>query len=312
MRSAFLLVVLFVSAVLPAHSAAEGKKVVDTVLPPAQTEGPQTPDQKAIRESAERFVTAFNKGDAKAIAALWAANCEYTDETGRLFRGRDTVEKHYAAFFAANPGLTIEISIASLKTIGGHAAIEDGTAIVKNAKGAMVSRGSYTAIHVKEGGTWLIASVRERAAPSLSKRPALEDLEWLVGDWIAANDSKTLEFSFRWIADKKFLELSYSARDKRDPVRSGIQIVGRDPVSGEVISWSFDSTGGYGRGHWKLLKKGIIIESRGTMADGLPTAATEILSKTGANGFTWKSVDRSVAGQSLNDTGAIAMKRKSK
>ncbi len=70
-----------------------------------------------------------------------------------------------------------------------------------------MSQASYTAIHLKEGDKWLMASVRERATPSLSKRPDFEHLEWLIGDWTAAKDSRTLDFSFKWIAEKKFIEL---------------------------------------------------------------------------------------------------------
>jgi uncharacterized protein (TIGR02246 family) len=312
MRNGFFVMVLLVGVWCSACPAAESKKGVSTDSPGTQIQTPQTADEQAIRQSVEKYVAAFNKGDAKAMGLLWTANGEYVDETGRVFRGRDAVEKRYEAFFAANKGLKIQISISSVKFIGGNAAIEDGTGIVKNATGTVVSQGSYTAIHLKEGDNWLIASVREHAAPSLSNRPGLKDLEWLIGDWVAAKDSKTLEFSFRWIVEKQFLELAYTARDKGNLTRSGIQIVGRDPLSGDVISWSFDSTGGHGRGHWKLLKRGVMIDSRGTMADGAPTAATEILSKTDADGFTWKSVNRRVAGQGLPDTATIAMKRKPK
>ncbi len=85
--------------------------------------------RRLFRASAEEFVAAFNKGDAKQIGAFWTPDCEYVDETGRIFKGRDAIEKEYAAFFAANPGLKMENSISSIKVIGGHSAIEDGAAI---------------------------------------------------------------------------------------------------------------------------------------------------------------------------------------
>src|SRR6516162_4183262 len=59
-------------------------------------------DEKAIRETAEEFVKAFNKGDAKAIGAMWAPDAEYTDENGVSFSGRDAIEKEYAAMLDAN------------------------------------------------------------------------------------------------------------------------------------------------------------------------------------------------------------------
>ncbi len=312
MRPVILLIVLLVSMLPAIGFATEVKQGAPKSPPSAHDQSPQTADEKAIRLSAEEFVSAFNRGDAKAIGALWTPNCEYVDETGRMFGGRDAVEKEYAAFFKANPGLKIEVSISSIKVIGSRAAIEEGAGVVKNAEGAMVSKGSYTAIHAKDGGKWLLASVRDRAEPSLSKRPRLEDLEWLIGHWTTAKGSKAIDMSYKWIADKKFLQLSYSAQEEGAVIRSGVQIVGRNPLSGEIISWSFDSTGGYGRGQWRPLKRGLIIESHGIMADGAPTAATEILSKTGGDTFTWKSVNRSVAGQSLNDSETLTIKRKPK
>ena len=106
--------------------AADNKKEAKKAVPSVQTHSSQTAEEKAIRASAEEFLTAFNKGDAKRIGALWTIDCEYVDETGRIFRGRDAIEKEYAAFFAANPGLKMENSISSVKVIGGHSAIEAG------------------------------------------------------------------------------------------------------------------------------------------------------------------------------------------
>ncbi len=311
MRNTILLIGLILCIFPVAGFGAEGEQGTDKKAVSAQIQTPQAADEKAIRASAEEFVTAFNKGDAKRIGALWTTDCEYVDETGRIFRGRDTIEKEYAAFFAANPGLKMETSISSVRIIG-HSAIEDGTAIVKNANGVIMSQASYTVIHLKEGDKWLMASVRERATPSLSKHSNFEDLEWLIGDWSAAKDSRTLKLSFKWIADKKFIELSYIVRDKDGLARSGIQIIGRDPSSGHVISWSFDSTGGYGQGQWRLLKKGLIIESRGMMPDGALTTSSDLVSKIDGDSLSWQSVNRSVAGQSLNDMEPVVLKRKSR
>jgi uncharacterized protein (TIGR02246 family) len=311
-KNPILLLVLTVMTIFATGLATPAELIAGKESPAATAEKQQTAEEKGVRATAESFVTAFNRGDAKAIAALWTNDCEYVDETGRIFRGRDTIEKEYAAFFTAHPGLKVETSISSIKIIGAHAAIEDGTALVKNADGAPVSRGAYTAVHLKEGDKWLMASVREYASPSLSARPNFGDLEWLIGDWTAAKDSKTVDFSFKWVADKKFIELSYTVRDQGSVARSGIQIIGSDPASGDVVSWSFDSTGGYGQGIWTLLKKGLVIESRGMLLDGAATASTSIVSRIDGDSFTWQSVNRRVAGQSLSDAEPVVLKRKTR
>lgn len=288
------------------------KAVAADKPPAAATEKQQVVEEKAIRVSAEEFTSAFNKGDSKAIGNLWAADGEYVDEKGRAFRGRESIEKEYAAFFARHPNLKLETTVSSMKILNAHAAIEDGTSVLRKADNSPVSRASYTAFLLKEGGKWLMASVREYPLPAPATRPNFRNLDWLIGTWTAAKDSKELEFAYRWIADKKFIELSYSAKDKGSPIRSGIQVVGIDPSSGEVVSWSFDSNGGYGRGLWRLLKKGLIVESRGTLPDGAPTASTDILSRMDDNSIRWQSVNRIVAGQRLNDSEPVVLKKKAK
>lgn len=276
----------------------------------AGTEKQVSADEKAVRLSAKEFTEAFNKGDAKAIGKLWTADGEYRDPDGRLLRGRESIEKEYASFFAEHAGLKLETSVSSVRILNDHAAIEDGTSILRKADGSMVSRASYTAVHLKEDGKWLMASVREYPPAALSARPNFRNLDWFVGDWVAAKDSRELSFAFRWIADKKFMELSYSVRDKGSVIRSGMQIVGLDPLSGNVVSWSFDSNGGMGRGLWRLLKKGALIESHGILPDGASTSSTEILSKIDENTFRWQSVNRTVAGQPLDDVEPVVLKRK--
>jgi uncharacterized protein (TIGR02246 family) len=308
-----ILAILLIAIISPAASfAAEGKRGANKTRPAAQSQGALTADEKAVRASSKEFVQAFNKGDAKQVSALWTTDCEYVDETGRMIRGRPAIEKEYVAFFAANHGLKMENTVSSTKILGGKTAVEEGTSVIKNADGKLLSRGTYTALLIKDGAKWLISSVREHASPSLSVRPTFADLEWLIGDWAAEKGSNKLDFKVRWIADKKFIEVCYIAREKETEARSGIQIIGRDPRTGDVTSWSFDSSGGYGRGMWRLLKKGCIIESRGVMPDGAPTASTDIVSKMDGDRFSWRSVNRRAAGRSLADSELLVLKRKSR
>jgi uncharacterized protein (TIGR02246 family) len=309
-KKSILLAVLIVMTAAAFGFAATKEPAAGKQPPAAAQESQKAAAEKAVRATAEAFAAAFDKGDAKALAALWTEDCEFVDGSGTMVFGREAVEKVYAGFFETNPGVKIEISISSIKTVGGQTAIEDGNSTVKDAKGRVISRGAYTAVHLKEGDKWLMATVREFDSPSLSARPIFKDLGWLIGDWTAAKDERSVNLSFRWIAEEKFIEASYTAREKDIVIRSGIQIIGRDPSSGEVVSWSFDSTGGYGQGRWRLMKQGLIVESEGVMPDGASTGSTDILSRIDANSFSWQSVNRRVSGKSLNDAEPVILKRK--
>ena len=46
------------------------------------------PQEAAIQKTAEVFVEAFHKGDAKAVAAFWTPDGDYVDLDGRALKGR--------------------------------------------------------------------------------------------------------------------------------------------------------------------------------------------------------------------------------
>ena len=47
------------------------------------------PEEAAIKKNAEAFIAAFDKGDAKAVAAFWTPDGDYVDETGKQMKGRE-------------------------------------------------------------------------------------------------------------------------------------------------------------------------------------------------------------------------------
>ena len=137
-----------------------------------------------MRSTAEAFTSAFNKGDAKAIAALWTTDCEYVDETGRIFRGRDAIEKEYAAFFAAHTKVQIETSVSSLKMFGDKAAAEDGTSIVKNVDGAVDKKTQRVAWTMGDNKSTVVdtglANLTKDEGPALLHLGKDRTEEWLL------------------------------------------------------------------------------------------------------------------------------------
>jgi uncharacterized protein (TIGR02246 family) len=132
--------------------------------PAPQYKAPQTVDASAaelsaLRETSREFVTAFNRGDAKAVAALWTEDGEYVDDAGRVFSGRESIEKEYAAFFAANKGVQMHLAIDSLRLLSPEAAIEDGRARLDPAPPGAPGTSKYTAVHVKANGHWRMSTV---------------------------------------------------------------------------------------------------------------------------------------------------------
>jgi uncharacterized protein (TIGR02246 family) len=136
---------------------AVAKRLADS----GSTDQRQADNLNAIRQGSRAFVAAFNQGDAKTVASLWTGDGEYIDEAGKRFAGRAAIEEEYARFFAAHPGVKIEIAIDSLRLISADAAIEDGRAILDPAPASAPAVSKYTAVHVKSGGQWLMSTVRD-------------------------------------------------------------------------------------------------------------------------------------------------------
>ena len=137
----------------------------------------------ALMKTAQAFVEAFQKGDAKAVAAFWTPDGDYVDPTGRRLQGRKAIEEAFATFFAENKGLQLRIEVGPVRFLTPDLAIEDGTTAVIPPDGAPPSRARYTNVQVQNNGQWSLASVREAAVDTLSpNHERLRGLEWALGD----------------------------------------------------------------------------------------------------------------------------------
>lgn len=264
---------------------------------------------KAIREAAARFVDAFNKGDAKLVAALWAEDGDYVDESGERTTGRDAIQKKYAEFLAANAGAKLELAIDAVQQISPDTTIEDGhSKLTLAAQPNSATSGRYTVVHVKRNGKWQIASVRDLPGAAANGAP-LADLDWIIGTWHAEHLGAEMEIHFRWLADKSFVEATYAKREGDKLTPTATQIVGVDPRSGRVTSWMFSADKGYAQGSWVPHDTGWAIEFEGARADGTPTTAVNLLSRVN-DALVWKSTQRTVGGEGLPDTDEVVLKRK--
>jgi uncharacterized protein (TIGR02246 family) len=267
-------------------------------------------DLAAIREESRAFVTSFNSGDAHAVAAMWTEDGDYTNESGEAFQGRDAIEREYAAFFAANPGVKLKLTIDSIKRLSADTAIEDGRASLDPATAGPPATSRYMAIHVRVEGKWLMSSVRDTRVETPSGYRRMDDFEWLVGTWVAEEHGAKSEFICRWVANKSFVERSFTTALPNGATTSGVQLIGRNPESGQIQSWTFSSDGGLAIGVWSVRANGWTAEVRGVTDDGIATTAVNLLTKLDDDAYTWQSVMRSVGGEALPDIHEIVLKRK--
>jgi uncharacterized protein (TIGR02246 family) len=276
----------------------------------AQQGAPSADTTAAIRASADYFTTAFNSGSAQGVAVLWTPDGTETDEQGQVFKGRKAIEDQYAALFKAHPEARIKIEIHSIDTPAPNVAVEDGVATVTT-KSTPPSASRYTAVHVLDGKNWLMASVHEAPLDLKAGADSLKDLEWLIGQWRSKSDDIVAESDIRWLANKTFVERDYTVRKNGATTNSGLQIIGWDPQEGQIRSWSFDSSGGYGTGIWSQTADGWQIEHIGVLPDSTPTTAQDFVIHVAGQDdvLGWRSTRRMAGDSVLPDTAEIVFDR---
>ena len=268
------------------------------------------PQEAAITKTAEAFVEAFQKGDAKAVAAFWTQDGDYVDLTGRVLNGRPAIEKDFADLFAENKGLKLRIEIASLKFPTTDTAVEDGTTAVLAPDGTAPSRARYSNFFVKKDGQWLLASVREAAYVPPSNYENLRGLEWVIGEWVDENPGGELaRVSFAWSTDQNFIVSTRTVETKDGTLDRGTQWIGWDPVNKQIRSWNFEADGGFGEGAWTKDGDKWIVKTTSVVADGSKVTATNIVSPINADTISLQSKEQTVEGKAIPDTKETKMKR---
>lgn len=282
-------------------------------LVPDQACADQAEDEAAIRKTVDSYAAAFNKRDAKALAAHWLPEAVYIDpESGESVVGRPAIEKHFAEIFKDLKNAKLAVAVESIRFISPHVAVEQGTATTMGLT-KEPAKSSYTAIHLKREGKWLLDRVTEEEVPTVvSHYEKLKDLEWMIGAWVDADDddATTIETNCKWAKNQNFLVRTFSISVRDRPAASGVQLIGWDPSAKQIRSWVFDSDGGFGEGVWTKKGKAWHILTRDTLANGQRASAMNILTQVDKNSFTWQTTDRQAAGQLLPNIGTVTVVRK--
>ncbi len=267
-------------------------------------------EEEALLKNAEAFVAAFHKGDAKALAAFWTPDGDYTDQTGLHRKGREAIEKAFRELLAENKGLKLRIDIDGLKFITPDVAVEDGMTSVIPPDGGPPSRARYTIVHVKKEGHWYLSSVRDAPYVAPTNHEHLKVLDWLVGDWASAPEQgEVARVGYSWAPSQNFMLASFTTTFKNIAIGGGTQWIGWDPLAKQIRSWTFETAGGFGEGTFTRDGDKWIIKAAGVLHDGKKLAATNILTRIDADTMTWQTRDRTADGNPLPDVKPITMKR---
>ena len=153
----FAVVVLPISAVLAAQPPTPQTKTPPVGNPPSPTY-PTPAAQKsdpALDQIVKGYESAFNRGDAKALAALYADNAIRLGPKNEVLHGRAAIEQFYAGSLGGKPG-TLSVRPVRTQMIIPDVAVLEGRYEVAGTTGV---HGVYVVTVVRQGGQWKFASV---------------------------------------------------------------------------------------------------------------------------------------------------------
>jgi uncharacterized protein (TIGR02246 family) len=269
--------------------------------------------EKAEPQSASRraaYIEAFNKGDAKAVAAFWTEDAKYVDQVGREHKGRAAIEKLFTQTFAARKDAKLAIQVTSVKQLTPDVVLEDGFTEVTPAAGGAGTTAAFSAVLVKKDGEWFVQSIRDAIAQPPSNAEHFEGLEWLIGDWTGeAEKGESGRASYDWAENGNFIVSSFATTLDGEPIVGGTQWIGWDAVDKSIRSWSFYSGGGQGQAVWTNNGNAWTLETTARTADGRKVSSTNVVTKVDDDHLTWQMTKLVVDGADHPAPAAVKMKR---
>jgi uncharacterized protein (TIGR02246 family) len=132
---------------------------------PEPTSSPQvanisSPELQSITQLDEDYESAYNRGDAKAVAAFYTNDAEYVDEGGNVVSGHDDIEKLLAEEFTNNPGAKLKINVEHVRSLSPDVLVEKGIATI-TARDRRQGSSRYIAVYIKRAGNWKISQLTQ-------------------------------------------------------------------------------------------------------------------------------------------------------
>ncbi len=298
-------IVLFVAIIVVIVSELCAQETKPKVPPPPPAVDARAKDRSAIHETLASFAKTFESRDAKKVAAYWTAEGEHQTTHGATVRGREALEKAFSEYFAVTPEVQAELQPSALRFISKDSAIEVGQVTVRHGATEAPTHANYTAFLVREDDRWRLAILSETP----SRAESISDLSWLIGEWKSTGTGGAdIRTSYAWDANKKFIHVQFSIKEGERTL-SGKQVIGIDPATGSLHSWTFEASGGIGEADWSRDGDHWVLDAAGTLPDGRTLTESNILRRVNDDTFTWQSTNRLFDDHEVADLAPVKVTR---
>jgi len=135
-------------------------------------------NEEAIRKLYTQFAAAWNKHDAKGLAAMWVEDGDDVEPDATVAKGRAEIEKLFTMEHGSvMKKTTLTLKIDSVWFIAANVALVDGTyelqgVVAPDGKELPTRKGRLSSILLNERGQWWIAASRLMIPEKLPWRPS--------------------------------------------------------------------------------------------------------------------------------------------
>lgn len=264
-----------------------------------------------IRAALISLEDAFASKNLEKAIGQFAENAIFVDQAGEQTAGRLALQARLEPLFKQSSAIplmgfqpeSIRFPAPGVASVVGIVSRKQGTISLPTTR--------FTMLMVRQNDAWRISDITETAIQSSRAEDRLADLDWLIGEWRVDKKDVAAQMKVEWAPGRKFIlaKTTITKPDKSEQVDT--QVIGWDPRNNRIISWHFDSNGGYGTGVWSANaeQNKWNVDVSGTGADGSLTTATNVFTFKKSGEFSWQSVNRSLDDAPVPDTEALMVQR---
>ena len=264
--------------------------------------------ESAIRGQLSSLSDAATRADAEKMASFFALDGAYINEDGVRVEGRQSLKEHFARNVRPELEAQVKLEPLVIRLLGNDAAWIEGTTTRQSGSGKSVDA-RFTMLLNNQNGSWIIQSATESSMDPKDSASKLTELDWLAGDWVAEQGNAKVRMTAEKVGNGHFFHLKYVITKAGEAPKIDTQVIGWDPNRDQIVSWHFDSSGGFGYGKWRKFGNKWVINAEGVEQSGWNSAATNVISAVDKNSFQWQSMRRTADGLTFADTEPLTVKR---
>lgn len=254
-------------------------------------------DTAAVRAAGKKYIAALRRGDSEAMRKMWTRDGDYVDARGQYHRIRKLLSRDENTGGAKADAADVKTEDSTIRFITPDVAIEDGASGETASSDGGTVTGRFTAVWVKRDGDWLLDSLRESEIVVPAAKDRLQELAWMIGEWIAKTDDGAILVSSHFQDDGRYIVREFVDRGDDHATVTGTQRIGWDAASGKIKCWTFDSQGGVGEGTWRRDGNRWIVEMDDVLANGEKTTVSAVYVPGGDGRFVWESGGAKLEGE---------------